>query len=42
MQAGDGVFATEKNGYLSLIDLKSNKTRSLVALSDVQDVRLHS
>ena len=38
--AGDGVFATEKNGHLSLVDLKSNTTRSLVAFSDVQDVRL--
>ena len=41
-QAGDGVFATEKNGHLSLVDLKSNTTRSLVAFSDVQDVSLHA
>ncbi|KZT68663.1 dipeptidyl aminopeptidase [Daedalea quercina L-15889] len=36
-EAGDGVFATERDGYLSLVDLKSNSTRSLVAFADVKD-----
>ncbi len=38
LQAGDGVFATTQAGYISLVDLKSNKTTNLVATSDVLDV----
>ncbi|KAH9930262.1 dipeptidyl aminopeptidase [Fomitopsis serialis] len=36
-EAGDGVFATEKGGYLTLVDLKSNSTRNLVAFTDLTD-----
>lgn len=39
--AGDGVFTTSKDGYITLVDLKSNSTRNLVALSDLKDVRLN-
>ncbi|KAH9832495.1 dipeptidyl aminopeptidase [Rhodofomes roseus] len=36
-EAGDGVFATQKNDYLTLVDLKSNSTRNLVAFADLTD-----
>lgn len=38
--AGDGVFATSQNGEIALVDLKSNKTTTLVKMDDVKDVRL--
>ncbi|KZT07170.1 dipeptidyl aminopeptidase [Laetiporus sulphureus 93-53] len=36
-EAGDGVFATQKGGYITLVDLKSNSSRNLVALADMKD-----
>ena len=36
--AGDGVFATSQGGNISLVDLKSNTTTTLVKLTDVRDV----
>jgi len=36
-EAGDGVFATTQNGYITLVDLKNNSTRNLIALSDLKD-----
>lgn len=40
-QAGDGVYATSEGGYIRLVDLKSNKTRDLVAMTDATDVSAH-
>lgn len=39
--AGDGVFATSQDGEITLVDLKSNKTTTLVKMDDVKDVCLH-
>ncbi|PCH36456.1 dipeptidyl aminopeptidase [Wolfiporia cocos MD-104 SS10] len=36
-EAGDGVFATPKDGYITLVDLKNNSTRNLVAFADLKD-----
>ena len=36
--AGDGVFATSQGGNISLVDLKSNTTTTLVKLTDVRNV----
>lgn len=36
-EAGDGVFAATREGHISLVDLKSNKTDNLVAMADVLD-----
>lgn len=40
--AGDGVFATQMDGHLTLVDLKSNLTKKLVDFSDLKDVRTTS
>ena len=37
--AGDGVFSLNQNGYISLVDLKTNTTSNLVATADIKDVR---
>jgi dipeptidyl aminopeptidase len=37
-QAGDGVFSIRQDGYIKLVDLKSNSTSNLVAFDDVKDV----
>lgn len=37
--AGDGVYATNEGGRIKLVDLKSDNTTDLVALTDVRDVR---
>ncbi|KAF9814328.1 hypothetical protein IEO21_05171 [Rhodonia placenta] len=36
-EAGDGVFATQMDGHLTLVDLKSNLTKKLVDFSDLKD-----
>ncbi|PFH50952.1 hypothetical protein AMATHDRAFT_80539 [Amanita thiersii Skay4041] len=36
-EAGDGVFSLHQDGYIKLVDLKENKTTSLVALEDIRD-----
>lgn len=36
--AGDGVYATSQSGNISLVDLKSNTTTTLVRMRDVRDV----
>ncbi|KAI0047150.1 dipeptidyl aminopeptidase [Auriscalpium vulgare] len=36
-EAGDGVFSVYQDGYIKLIDLKTNSTRRLVSLSSVKD-----
>ncbi|CAL1714024.1 unnamed protein product [Somion occarium] len=36
-EAGDGVFATTRDGYIALVDLKSNTTRDLVAMDNITD-----
>ncbi|OCH89774.1 dipeptidyl aminopeptidase [Obba rivulosa] len=38
-EAGDGVFATSHEGYIELVDLKTNSTRNLVAFEDVKNER---
>jgi dipeptidyl aminopeptidase len=37
--AGDGVFSVLEDGFIKLVDLKNNSTRTLVAESDIKDVR---
>ncbi|KAH8093229.1 dipeptidyl aminopeptidase [Cristinia sonorae] len=37
-EAGDGVFAATSDGYITLVDLKTNSSRNLVALDDIKDV----
>lgn len=37
-QAGDGVFSTNDNGMIKLVDLKTNATTDLLKYSDVRDV----
>lgn len=36
--AGDGVFATDQGGDITLVDLKTNTTKKLVTKNDVTDV----
>ncbi|KAJ3558705.1 hypothetical protein NM688_g763 [Phlebia brevispora] len=36
-EAGDGVFATSQHGNISLVDLKSNATKTLININDVRD-----
>ncbi|THU97687.1 dipeptidyl aminopeptidase [Dendrothele bispora CBS 962.96] len=36
-EAGDGVFSISEDGYIKLVDLKSNTTTSLVNTKDVRD-----
>jgi len=36
-EAGDGVFATTSDGYITLIDLQSNTSANLVSLNDIKD-----
>ncbi|KAH9945746.1 dipeptidyl aminopeptidase [Amylocystis lapponica] len=36
-EAGDGVYAISKDGYISLVDLKSNTTKNLLTLADIKD-----
>lgn len=36
--AGDGVFSIAQDGYIKLVDLKTNTTKDLVALKDIKDV----
>jgi len=38
--AGDGVFSIEEEGYIKLVDLKTNQTKDLVRKSDVSTVRI--
>ncbi|KAG8798318.1 hypothetical protein FRC17_007505, partial [Serendipita sp. 399] len=38
-EAGDGVFSIDESGHILLVDLKTNKTRSLVKQSAVKDER---
>ena len=38
-KAGDGVFATTRDGNIVLVDLKTNTTRNLVSFMDLKDVR---
>ncbi len=38
--AGDGVYATNEGGRIKLVDLKSDNTTDLVALTDVRDVSI--
>ncbi|TCD69053.1 hypothetical protein EIP91_008951 [Steccherinum ochraceum] len=40
-EAGDGVFATTKDGYISLVDLKTNTSRNLVFITDIVDTSGH-
>ena len=37
--AGDGVYAIQDGRSIQLVDLKENSTSSLVATSDIKDVR---
>jgi dipeptidyl aminopeptidase B len=39
-KAGDGVFSVYQDGYIKLVNLKSNTTTNLVRYSDLKDVRL--
>ena len=39
-QAGDGVFSVEHDGFIKLVNLKSNATTNLVRISDLIDVSL--
>ncbi|KAF9558339.1 dipeptidyl aminopeptidase [Agrocybe pediades] len=36
-EAGDGVFSLSTEGYIKLVDLKSNKTTNLLRTDDVRD-----
>ncbi|KAI0091440.1 dipeptidyl aminopeptidase [Irpex rosettiformis] len=36
-EAGDGVYATNEGGRIKLVDLKSDNTTDLVALTDIRD-----
>jgi dipeptidyl aminopeptidase B len=38
LPAGDGVFSLNQNGNISLVDLKTNTTTTLVATADITDV----
>ncbi|OBZ74023.1 putative dipeptidyl-aminopeptidase B [Grifola frondosa] len=40
-EAGDGVFASSRGGYIALVDLKTNSTKNLVAIQDVKDEHGH-
>jgi hypothetical protein len=40
--AGDGVFSISQDGYIKLVDLKTNTTTNLVAAKDVKDVGIDS
>lgn len=35
--AGDGVFSLKQDGYIKLVDLKTNTTKNLVSVSNVKD-----
>jgi hypothetical protein len=39
-QAGDGVFSVDHDGFIKLVNLKSNTTTNLVQISDLMDVSL--
>jgi hypothetical protein len=41
-QAGDGVFSVPQDGFIKLVNLKSNTTTNLVRISDLVDVSLVS
>ncbi|KAJ7598829.1 dipeptidyl aminopeptidase [Mycena floridula] len=36
-EAGDGVFSISEQGYIKLVDLKTNKTSNMLAVRDVKD-----
>ncbi|KAF8643012.1 hypothetical protein AX16_009257 [Volvariella volvacea WC 439] len=36
-EAGDGVFSIDEDGYIRLVDLKTNRTTDLVRKNDVRD-----
>jgi dipeptidyl aminopeptidase len=36
--AGDGVYSIGQDGYIKLVDLKTNSTKNLLAVADVKDV----
>ena len=36
--AGDGIFSIEEDGYIKLVDLKTNTTKPLVKKDNVRDV----
>ena len=38
--AGDGVFSIQQDGYVKLVDLKTNTTSNLVNMTEVRDVRV--
>ncbi|KAJ7623581.1 dipeptidyl aminopeptidase [Roridomyces roridus] len=38
-EAGDGVFSTSVDGYIKLVDLKTNTTKDLVYAGDVKNAR---
>lgn len=40
--AGDGVFSFENEGWIKLVDLKTNATTNLVNQHDVKDVGITS
>ncbi|GBE89421.1 Probable dipeptidyl-aminopeptidase [Sparassis crispa] len=40
-EAGDGVFATTKDGHIVLVDLKTNTTKNLVSFTDFRDEHGH-
>jgi dipeptidyl aminopeptidase B len=40
MQAGDGVFSVNQDGFIKLVNLEFNTTTNLVQLSDLKDVGL--
>lgn len=39
-KAGDGVFSVDHDGFIKLVNLKSNTTTNLVQISDLMDVSL--
>jgi dipeptidyl aminopeptidase len=40
--AGDGVFSLSEDGYIKLVDLKSNVTTNLISIENVKDVRFQN
>ncbi|KAI0258657.1 dipeptidyl aminopeptidase [Gloeopeniophorella convolvens] len=36
-EAGDGVFSVYQDGFIKLVDLKSNSTRNLIEISNLRD-----
>ncbi|THH29289.1 hypothetical protein EUX98_g4902 [Antrodiella citrinella] len=37
-EAGDGVFATTNDGFITLVDLQSNTSTNLVSVNDIKDM----